>query len=76
MNSGKEVAVASTKSFINSLIILSMIGMWVSNNLNINKKKIEILRILNSKVNYLLNYEYINNKISKYPNNNLFQFQK
>lgn len=68
MNSGKEVAVASTKSFINSLIILSMIGMWVSNNLNINKKKIEILRILNSKVNYLLNYEYINNKISKISN--------
>ena len=68
MNSGKEVAVASTKSFVNSLIILSMIGMWFSFDLNINKKKIEILRILNNKVNYILNNDYISNKISELSN--------
>ena len=68
MNSGKEVAVASTKSFTNSLIILSMIGMWFSFDLNINKKKIEILRILNNKVNYILNSDYLTNKISEISN--------
>ena len=68
MNSGKEVAVASTKSFVNSLIILSMVGMWFSFNLNINKKKIEILRILNNKVNCILNCDYIDNKIIEISN--------
>ena len=68
MNSGKENAVASTKSFINSLIILSMIGMWFSFDLNINKKKIEILRILNNKVNSILNSHYLSNKISEISN--------
>lgn len=79
MNSGKEVAVASTKSFTNSLIILSMVGMWFSNHLNINIQKIEILRILNNKVNNLLYSDIINNKIDQISNfiikknlNNLF----
>ena len=62
MNSGKEVAVASTKSFTNSLIILSMIGIWFQHS-SINLKKIEILRKLNNKISNILNCDYINNKI-------------
>lgn len=61
INSGKEVAVASTKSFVNSLIILSLIGMWFTNNLQ--EKKIQVLRNLSNKVNNILNNNYINEKI-------------
>ena len=66
INSGKEVAVASTKSFINSLIILSMIGMWFTNYLNINK--INILRNLNNKVDKILKNKNINEKILEITN--------
>ena len=33
MNSGREVAVASTKSFMNSCVILTEIGLWLSSHL-------------------------------------------
>jgi len=34
MNSGREVAVASTKSFMNSCVVLSEIALWLSEHLN------------------------------------------
>ena len=39
LNAGKEVAVASTKSFTSQSIVLSMIAIWFSQNCNINKEK-------------------------------------
>ena len=39
LNAGKEVAVASTKSFTSQSIVLSMIAVWFSQNCNINKEK-------------------------------------
>jgi len=41
MNAGREIAVASTKSFTSTLIILSLIGMWF-------KEKYSNLRIINT----------------------------
>lgn len=38
-NAGKEVGVASTKSFISQVICLSMTAIWFSTIQNINKKK-------------------------------------
>lgn len=39
LNAGREVAVASTKSFTSQCIILSMIAIWFSQNKNINETK-------------------------------------
>ena len=39
LNAGKEVAVASTKSFTSQVIVLSLIAIWFSQNNNINKTK-------------------------------------
>ena len=48
LNAGKEVAVASTKSFTSQVILLSMIAIWFSQNYNINKeKRFQYIRDLN-----------------------------
>ena len=39
LNAGKEVAVASTKSFTSQVILLSMLAVWFAQNNNINKGK-------------------------------------
>jgi glucosamine--fructose-6-phosphate aminotransferase (isomerizing) len=39
LNAGKEVAVASTKSFTSQLLLLSMIAIWFAQNHHINKSK-------------------------------------
>jgi glucosamine--fructose-6-phosphate aminotransferase (isomerizing) len=39
LNAGREVAVASTKSFTNQCIVLIMIGIWFSQNANTNIEK-------------------------------------
>ena len=47
LNAGKEVAVASTKSFTSQIILLSMISIWFSQNHFINKdKRIEYIKDL------------------------------
>jgi len=51
LNAGKEVAVASTKSFVSQVIILSMISIWFSQINDINEDKrlkiIDCLKNLN-----------------------------
>jgi glucosamine--fructose-6-phosphate aminotransferase (isomerizing) len=58
LNAGKEVAVASTKSFTSQCIILSMIAIWFSENHNINEnirnEYISDLKQFNNDVNLLL----------------------
>lgn len=39
LNAGKEVAVASTKSFTSQIVILSLIAIWFAQNNFINKEK-------------------------------------
>jgi glucosamine--fructose-6-phosphate aminotransferase (isomerizing) len=41
LNAGREVAVASTKSYTSQVIVLSMMAVWFSQNKNINKTKRE-----------------------------------
>ena len=41
LNAGREVAVASTKTYTAQIILLSMIAIWFSQNSNINEKKRE-----------------------------------
>lgn len=41
-NAGREISVASTKSFTNQIIVLSMIAIWFSQTHNINNNKREI----------------------------------
>jgi glucosamine--fructose-6-phosphate aminotransferase (isomerizing) len=63
INSGREISVASTKSFTNSLIILSLIGMWFSEN-KYNLKQINTLRKLNIFCENIINNNEINSHIS------------
>lgn len=53
INSGREIAVASTKSFTNTLIILFLLGCYFNNNFQ-NVQKINCLRILPNTINKLL----------------------
>lgn len=39
LNAGKEIAVASTKSFTSQIILLSLIAIWFSQNHHINRDK-------------------------------------
>lgn len=56
LNAGKEVAVASTKSFTSQIIILSLIAIWFSQNNNINKdKRIQYIADLNNLHNCISN---------------------
>jgi len=58
LNAGKEVAVASTKSFTSQCIMLSLVSIWFSQNHNINLEKrinyIKDLYNLNLQINDLL----------------------
>ena len=58
LNAGREVAVASTKSFTSQVIILSMIAIWFSQNKNINnikrKRYITDLRNIHNDINTIL----------------------
>ena len=68
INSGREISVASTKSFTNTLIILSLIGMWFSEK-KYNLKQISCLRKLNLLSENIINNIEINkniDNISKY----------
>tara|TARA_Y100000389_G_scaffold204941_2_gene261051 strand:- start:435 stop:2261 length:1827 start_codon:yes stop_codon:yes gene_type:complete len=72
MNAGREVAVASTKSFTNTLIILSLIGMWFKEKYN-NIPIINSLRKLPTIIeNLLANKEFHNkcNTIVEYIDKN------
>ena len=59
LNAGREVGVASTKSFTSQAIVLSMIAIWISEkkNLNLHKrtKYIDNLRNLSTDISNLLN---------------------
>ena len=58
LNAGKEVGVASTKSFTSQVIILTMIAIWFSQLQNINEKKrkqiIVDLRKINSDIKNII----------------------
>ena len=58
LNAGREFAVASTKSFTNQCIVLSLIGIWFSQNKNTHLKmriqKIQDLQKLHFQVNELI----------------------
>jgi glucosamine--fructose-6-phosphate aminotransferase (isomerizing) len=58
LNAGREVAVASTKSFTNQCVVLAMIAVWFSQTQKTNVKKrrqiIEDLRKLPLQITYLI----------------------
>lgn len=58
LNAGREVAVASTKSFTNQCVVLAMIAVWFSQTRKTNVKKrrqiIEDLRKLPLQITYLI----------------------
>jgi len=68
MNAGREVAVASTKSFTSSLLIFKLFSLWYfqtikyNNNINLNKSIIQNIRNINIQV------ETINNNINSLIN--------
>lgn len=43
LNAGREVAVASTKSFTSQVVILNMIAIWFAQNRNINDKQRNVI---------------------------------
>ena len=67
LNVGREFAVASTKSFTSQCIVLSLIGIWFSQNQNTHTKfryqKIKDLQNLHFQIN-----EIIKNTKSKIAN--------
>ena len=52
------IVVASTKSFTNTRIVLSLIGLYFNNKYN-NIQKINSLRLLSNTINYMLYNNYI-----------------
>ena len=72
LNAGREVAVASTKSFTSQCILLSMIAIWFAQIHNINGNKrlqcVRDLRNLENDINVVLeggeNYKKITNKLN------------
>ena len=58
LNAGHEIAVASTKSFTSSVIVLSMIAMYIAQIKNVNKPQrkqcIQDLRKLQEQINFTL----------------------
>ena len=60
LNAGREVAVASTKSFTSQVIILSMIAIWFSQKHNINDNK---------RLQYISDIRKLSNDISQVLNN-------
>jgi len=60
LNAGREVAVASTKSFTSQVIILSMIAIWFAQKHNINDNK---------RLQYISDIRKLSNDISQVLNN-------
>ena len=60
LNAGREVGVASTKSYTSQVILLSLIAVWFSQNKDINHQKrkfyIKNLRLLPNDINNILQY--------------------
>lgn len=50
MNSGREIAVASTKSFMNSCVILTEIALWLSHKLNPEDRETRIKYVNSLKI--------------------------
>jgi glutamine---fructose-6-phosphate transaminase (isomerizing) len=69
LNAGREVAVASTKSFTNQCIVLSMIAIWYSQNrgtsIEKRRKLVSDLRNLSFQMKNLLDNDNINNISSR-----------
>lgn len=68
INAGREIGVASTKSFTNTLIILSLIAIYFNNDNKFileNNKILDNIRLLSNNVKELLNNENINKEINK-----------
>ena len=77
LNAGKEVGVASTKSFTSQLIVLNLIANWLcglhKNNSLKCKKYIEALRNISFEINnILLNYDMIKEHAKKITHDNIF----
>ncbi len=76
LNAGKEFAVASTKSFTNQCIVLSLISIWFAQNKNVYYKsriqKIKDLRKLIYQINNMLKEKKkkFENIYSKFENQN------
>ena len=68
LNAGREVGVASTKSFTSQVIILSLMALWFAQKRNINlnsrRKHINDLRNLHTQIEKILNKFY--NKMDDY----------
>jgi len=82
LNAGREVAVASTKSFTNQCIILSLIAIWFSQNKHTNEEKRE--QILSDLMNLSFHMTSIINEcnlkiphiVSKFNNGTIFLLGK
>jgi glucosamine--fructose-6-phosphate aminotransferase (isomerizing) len=81
MNAGKEIAVASTKSFTSSIIIFKLFSLWCKQHFDFNIKMNTLTDILN--VSYQIKNlnsnidNFINSKIiENLNNNNLFVLGK
>ena len=74
INAGREMSVASTKSFTNQVIVLSMVAIWFSqiHSININKREkyINYLRQLPYDIKDILDNTKIDNEIIELLNKN------
>ncbi len=68
LNAGREVGVASTKSFTNQVIIISMIAIWFSSlsNINSNKRRAYIKYLRKLPYDLKTTIEYCDKKVKKY----------
>ncbi len=64
LNAGREVGVASTKSFTNQVILLNMVSIWFAQNKNINQ---------NLRIKYIENLHNLHQDIQKTIQNSLKQ---
>jgi len=73
LNAGREVGVASTKSFVSQVILLSMIAIWFAQikniNLNQRKKYIKDLRNLSLDIKTILETNNIDEFLPLFGNN-------
>ena len=67
INAGREVAVASTKSFVNTTIILSLFSYYFS-EVHTFSRKLESLRLLSNTINKLLYNVSIREEIAELSN--------
>lgn len=78
LNAGREVSVASTKSFTNMVIVLYLLAAWFSGNIENNKNKkdtksiIKSLKILPKQVEEVLDLTISNVSESISKNKNMF----